>query len=93
MLTMLKLAYMLISACGDERCFPINPAELYAFNALVIHLELTEEQRERAVAVAKMDLGRSCDPWSLLRTQLKNTTGRAEMCWITRSKPFSCKGS
>jgi len=72
---MLKLAYMLISACGEERGFPINPAELYALNALVNHLELTEEQRERAVAIAKMDLGRSCDPWSLLRTQLRKHFG------------------
>ena len=44
----LKLAYMLISVCGKERGFPINPAELYAFNALVNHLELTEDQRELA---------------------------------------------
>ena len=34
----LKLAYLVISACGTERGFPINPAELYAFNALVNHL-------------------------------------------------------
>ena len=72
---MLKLAYMLISACGEERGFPINPAELYAFNALVNHLELTEEQRERAVAVAKTDLGRSSDPWSMLRTQFSKHFG------------------
>ena len=71
----LKLAYMLISACGEERGFPINPAELYAFNALVNHLELTEEQRERAVAVAKTDLGRSSDPWSMLRTQFSKHFG------------------
>ena len=44
----LKLAYMLIAVCGKERGFPINPAELYAFNALVNHLELTEDQREPA---------------------------------------------
>ena len=44
----LKLAYVLISVCGKERGFPINPAELYAFNALVNHLELTEDQRELA---------------------------------------------
>ena len=71
----LKLAYMLISACGKERGFPINPAELYAFNALVNHLELTEEQRELAVAAAKRELRGSTDLWSMLRTQLSQHFG------------------
>jgi hypothetical protein len=45
----LELAYLLISACGDERGFPINPAEIYAFNALVNHFDLTEDQKERSI--------------------------------------------
>ena len=71
----LKLAYMLISACGEERGFPINPAELYAFNALVNHLELTEDQREQAVTAAKRDLNNSADPWIMLRTQFRKHFG------------------
>lgn len=74
----LKLAYMLISACGEERGFPINPAELYAFNALVNHLELTEDQREQAVTAAKRDLNNSPDPWSMLRTQFSKHFGKGE---------------
>ena len=70
-----KRAYMLISACGKERGFPINPAELYAFNALVNHLELTEEQRELAVATAKRELRGSTDLWGMLRTQLSQHFG------------------
>ena len=71
----LKLAYMLISACGKERGFPINPAELYAFNALVNHLELTEDQRELAVSAAKRELRSSSDLWGMLRTQLSQHFG------------------
>ena len=71
----LKLAYMLISACGKERGFPINPAELYAFNALVNHLELTEDQRELAVSAAKRELRSSSDFWGMLRTQLSQHFG------------------
>ena len=71
----LKLAYTLISACGEEQGFPINPEELYAFNALVNHLELTEDQRELAVAAAKRDLSSSSDVWTMLRTQFKQNLG------------------
>ena len=71
----LKLAYMLISACGKERGFPINPAELYAFNALVNHLEMTEDQRELAIAAAKKELRSSSDLWGMLRTQLSHHFG------------------
>ena len=71
----LKLAYMLISACGKERGFPINPAELYAFNALVNHLELTEDQRELTVSAAKRELRSNSDLWGMLRTQLNQHFG------------------
>ena len=71
----LKLAYMLISVCGKERGFPINPAELYAFNALVNHLELMEDQRELAVAAAKRELTSSSDLWGMLRIQLSQHFG------------------
>ena len=71
----LKLAYMLISACGKERGFPINPAELYAFNSLVNHLEMTEDQRELAIAAAKKELRSSSDLWGMLRTQLSHHFG------------------
>ena len=54
---------------------PINPAELYAFNALVNHLELTEDQRELAVAAAKRELRSSSDLLGMLRTQLSQRFG------------------
>lgn len=66
----LKLSYMVISACGKERGFPVNPPELYAFNALVNHLELTEDQRELAVKAAKQDLKATSNTWSRLRFRL-----------------------
>ena len=66
----LKLSYMVISACGEERGFPVNPQELYAFNALVNHLELTEDQRELAVKAAKRDLKATSNAWSRLRFRL-----------------------
>ena len=71
----LKLAYVLISVCGKQRGFPINPAELYAFNALVNHLELMEDQRELAVAAAKRELTSSSDLWGMLRIQLSQHFG------------------
>ena len=71
----LKLAYTLISACGEEQGFPINPEELYAFNALLNHLELTEDQREQAVAAAKRDLRGEPDRWSMLRFQFTKLFG------------------
>ena len=71
----LKLAYVLISVCGKERGFPINPAELYTFNSLVNHLEMTEDQRELAIAAAKKELRSSSDPWGMLRTQLSHHFG------------------
>ncbi|WP_156957634.1 hypothetical protein [Synechococcus sp. KORDI-52] len=66
----LKLSYMVIAACGEERGFPVNPPELYAFNALVNHLELTEDQRELAVKAAKRDLKATSNIWSRLRFRL-----------------------
>ena len=80
----LKLAYMLISVCGKERGFPINPAELYAFNALVNHLELTEDQRELAVAAAKRELRSSSDLLGMLRTQLSQRFGDSKNVFKSR---------
>ena len=80
----LKLAYVLISVCGKQRGFPINPAELYAFNALVNHLELTEDQRELAVAAAKRELRSSSDLLGMLRTQLSQRFGDSKNVFKSR---------
>lgn len=71
----LELAYLLISACGDEQGFPINPAELYAFNALVNHFDLTEDQKERSITAAKQRLNTRSDVWAILRCKLSKTFG------------------
>ena len=68
-------AYLLISACGDEQGFPINPAELYAFNALVNHFDLTEDQKERSITAAKQRLNTQSDVWAMLRCKLSKTFG------------------
>ena len=68
-------AYLLISACGDEQGFPINPAELYAFNALVNHFDLTEDQKERSITAAKQRLNTRSDVWAILRCKLSKTFG------------------
>ena len=80
----LKLAYVLISVCGKQRGFPINPAELYAFNALVNHLELMEDQRELAVAAAKRELTSSSDRWGMLRIQLSQHFGDSKNVFKSR---------
>ena len=71
----LELAYLLISASGDEQGFPINPAELYAFNALVNHFDLTEDQKERSVTAAKQRLRARSDVWTMLRCKLSKPFG------------------
>ena len=71
----LELAYLLISASGDEQGFPINPAELYAFNALVNHFDLTEDQKERSITAAKQRLNTRSDVWAILRWKLSKTFG------------------
>ena len=71
----LELAYLLISACGDEQGFPINPAELYAFNALVNHFDLTEDQKECSITAAKQRLNTRSDVWAMLRCKLSKTFG------------------
>ena len=71
----LERAYLLISACGDEQGFPINPAELYAFNALVNHFDLTEDQKERSITAAKQRLNTRSDVWAMLRCKLSKTFG------------------
>ena len=71
----LELAYLLISASGDEQGFPINPAELYAFNALVNHFDLTEDQKERSITAAKQRLNTRSDVWAILRCKLSKTFG------------------
>ena len=48
----IKLSYLVNAACGEERDFPINPAEVYSLNALVNHLELTEDEKENAINAA-----------------------------------------
>ena len=71
----LELAYLLISASGDEQGFPINPAELYAFNALVNHFDRTEDQKERSITAAKQRLNTRSDVWAILRWKLSKTFG------------------
>ena len=71
----LELAYLLISASGDEQGFPVNPAELYAFNALVNHFDLTEDQKERSITAAKQRLNTRSDVWAMLRCKLSKTFG------------------
>lgn len=71
----LELAYLVISACGDERGFPINPAELYAFNALVNHFDLTEDQKQRSITAAKQRLRTRSDVWTMLRCKLSKPFG------------------
>ena len=74
-----ELAYMLISASGEERGFPINSAELYSFNALVNHLGLTEDQKDEAVSAAKKRLTSKTDGWSILRSRLKSLFGSSSV--------------
>ena len=71
----LKLAYLVISACGTERGFPINPAELYAFNALVNHLELSEDQKELAVTAATHELRAGSGLWVRLQSHFSKHFG------------------
>ena len=72
----IKLSYMVISACGDERGFPIDPTEIYAFNALVNHMELTENDKELAVNAAKQELKASSAIWLKLKSQLTKHIGQ-----------------
>jgi len=72
----IKLSYMVISACGDERGFPIDPTEIYAFNALVNHMELTENDKELAVNAAKQELKASSAVWLKLKSQLTKHIGQ-----------------
>ena len=72
----IKLSYMVISACGDEKGFPIDPAEVYAFNALVNHMELTEEDKEFAMNAAKKELKASSAVWLKLKSQLIKHIGQ-----------------
>ena len=71
----IKLSYLVISACGDERGFPINPAEVYAFNSLVNHLELTEDAKDLAIDAAKQELKASSTAWSKLKSELTKLFG------------------
>ena len=74
-----ELAYMLISANGEERGFPINSAELYTFNALVNHLGLTEDQKDEAVAAAKKRLKSKTDGWSILRSRFRSLLSNSDV--------------
>jgi hypothetical protein len=71
----LELAYLLISACGDEQGFPINPAELYAFNGLVNHFDLPEDQKESSITAAKQLLKTQSDAWAILLCKFSKSFG------------------
>ena len=66
----IKLSYLVNAACGEERDFPINPAEVYSLNALVNHLELTEDEKENAINAAKQELKTSSAGWLILKSAL-----------------------
>lgn len=66
----IKLSSLVNAACGEEREFPINPVEVYSLNALVNHLELTEDEKENAINAAKQELKTSSAGWLILKSAL-----------------------